>query len=245
VSDCGELVHAFGRREPFSPEARGRQGLELLDIVTPISRCVAGGLQRASGADGKWCFQRGADRRRGRGGVPYNVKIPLGAQSERGALPLLVTFEAIQGSRRPARSPNTRSTCNGLSRSARAPRMESRYQGELAGGIEELETGNEEAADHQRRLQTSNEELQSTNEELQSVNERALYGQRRVPEQESPSSPSLRTTWITSCRARNRTIFLDASSHRSSRRASPRTSTLVAHDVAGPSTPSPYIDHPN
>ncbi|HXJ19648.1 MAG TPA: chemotaxis protein CheB [Polyangia bacterium] len=236
INDRAELIHAFGGAGEFLRHRDGRQGLDVLELVSDdLKMVLVGGLKRALAEPAAIVYRN--VRVKGReASPPYKITIQrVGARG--GALHLLVSFEPMEepavGSAKPAKQVEM----DEVSRDQlRALEIELAHTKEsLQSAIEELETSNEELQSSNEELQTSNEELQSTNEELQSVNEE-LYTvnaeyQRKIAELTEVTNDMdnlLASTEIG-------TIFLDQQLH--IRKFTPQVAdafNLVAHDIGRP-----------
>jgi two-component system, chemotaxis family, CheB/CheR fusion protein len=234
VNERAELVHAFGGAGAFLQHRDGRQGLDVLELVSPeLKMVLLGGLKRAVVEPAAIVYRevRISEREPDR---VYKVTIQRIGSRGGGAPHLLVSFEQTEPNASARPQPETEVEMDQVSGDRlRAMEAELAHTKEsLQSAIEELETSNEELQASNEELQTSNEELQSTNEELQSVNEE-LYTvnaeyQRKIGELTEMTNDMdnlLASTEIG-------TIFLDA--ELKIRKFTPQIAkafSLVPHDV--------------
>jgi two-component system CheB/CheR fusion protein len=172
VSDTGELIQAFGGASRFLRMRDGRQGLDVLELVTPQLKVgLMGGFSRAAKLDAPMVLRdvRASDDPNE---PPYKVTLRR-LQTRNGApAHVLISFEPLEH-KGPEVGSGTELDMSEMSREhMRALEAELSYTKEnLQAATEELESSNEELQAANEELLASNEELQSTNEELQSVNE--------------------------------------------------------------------------
>jgi two-component system CheB/CheR fusion protein len=170
INDRRELVHAFGGASRYLQVRDGRQGLDVVEMITPeLKAALLGALQRALKQSSPVVLK---GVRLGEGAERRSHQITLRRVQHRGGtIPhVLITFETSEDSSAPI---STELEFSELSREqVGALEAELIYTKEnLQAATEELETSNEELQAANEELLASNEELQSTNEELQSVNE--------------------------------------------------------------------------
>jgi two-component system CheB/CheR fusion protein len=173
VNDRAELVHVFGNASRFLRIRDGRPGLELHELIDGELKTILAGALRRAVADPSTIVFKGV--RAGGDGDDTLYKISVrGVRARSGNAPhVVISFEAMDGTPRPAAPPETEIDLDQVSRQQLAALEEELgYTKEnLQAAIEQLEASNEELQASNEELQSSNEELQSTNEELQSVNE--------------------------------------------------------------------------
>jgi two-component system CheB/CheR fusion protein len=247
VSERGELIHAFNGGSRLLQLRDGRQGLDVLDLVTPeLKMILVGGLKRTLSEGGPVVFK---GVRIGAGGDEPPQRLTMRRILSRGGGPrhVLITCEAMQGEH-DGRAHEHEFDLEQISREQLSTlEAELNHTKEsLQAAIEELETSNEELQASNEELQASNEELQSTNEELQSVNEE-LYTvnseyQRKIAELTELTNDMDNLLSSTDVG----TVFLD--NQLRIRRFTPRiadTFSLVAHDIGRSiQTFAHRLDHP-